>query len=167
MPNTFYASFTESNLSTNEEEYFWRNFAAADGIRLTLRIEASNPNFRHVRYEKKPGLPIPILAELSDLIRTKYRREFILSGISRLCAFYLPQAKYGNEKEYRLMSKTVKDIGPQPIGNGATSYVEFPLGVMTAFGYKLEILDVCANSQPKMLVNYPFTVRGSGSVNRA
>lgn len=84
-----------------------------------------------------------------------------MSGITRLCAFYLPEAKYGKEKEYRLMCKTWKEIGPQPTGKGPASYVEFPLGVMIESGYKLEILDVCANSRPNMLVNYPFTRRGT------
>ena len=84
-----------------------------------------------------------------------------MSGISRLCAFYLPEGKYGKEKECRLICKTWKEIGPQPTGNGLASYIEVPLGVMTESGYKLTILDVCANSRPNMRVDYPFTLRGA------
>lgn len=55
----FYASFTTTNLAQDEEEYFWRNFAANDGARLTFEIEANNPNFRKIVYAPEPDDPIP------------------------------------------------------------------------------------------------------------
>lgn len=161
MPNTFYASFTDPKLKADEEAYFWRTFATADGVRFTFNVEASNPNFRRVHYEKTPGRPIAVLDELSTVIRRKYRLEFILSGISRLCAFYLPESNYGKEKEYRMMCKTWKEIGPQPQGSGPSSYLELPLGVMSDVGYKVEVLDVCARARPKGSSNYAFTQRGA------
>lgn len=59
---------------------------------------------------------------------------------------------YGREKEYRLICKTWKEIGPQPIGTGPSSYVEI--------GYKLDVLEVCANSRPSNLGAYPSNRRG-------
>jgi len=86
MPQLFYASFTEASLSQEDEEYFWRNFAASDGVRLTIDITATNPNFRKIVYEPKPGTPIPLLTDLVSTIRQQHGREFVLQGISRLCA---------------------------------------------------------------------------------
>lgn len=67
MPNTFYASFTDVSLTEEQEEWFWQNFAACDGVRLRFKITASNPNFRKLRYEQSEGSPIPLLSvDLTD-----------------------------------------------------------------------------------------------------
>lgn len=60
MPNTYYASFTDASLTTDQEQYFWRNFASCDGVRLKIEVTAVNPNFRRLRYEHKSGQPIPV-----------------------------------------------------------------------------------------------------------
>jgi hypothetical protein len=65
MPNTFYASFTAVQLTNDQEEYFWRNFAACDGVRLKIEIMASNPNFRKLHYEQAKGKPIKLLSDLT------------------------------------------------------------------------------------------------------
>ncbi|WP_427500627.1 hypothetical protein ACQE3E_13110 [Methylomonas sp. MED-D] len=89
MPNTFYSSFTTTTGTTEQEEYFWRNFAAIDGVRLKIEVSASNPDFRRIVYPRKDGEPLALLSELTTIIREKYKREFILTGISPLCAFFL------------------------------------------------------------------------------
>jgi hypothetical protein len=159
MPSMFYSAFTELTLDEEEQDYFWRNFAAVDGVRLTMQIEASNPNFRRMLYEKVEGSPIPVLAELAATILSKYQKHLVVSGISRLCAFYLPGKDYGKEKEYRLLCKTWDGIGPLPIGRGLGSYVEIPLGKMNDTGYRLDVIDVCSNSRPDMPSDYGFTTR--------
>lgn len=159
MPQLFYASFTEANLSQDDEEYFWRNFAASDGVRLTVNITAKNPNFRKIAYEARPGAPIPLLIDLISTLRQEYGREFVLQGISRLCAFYLCGQTYSQEKEYRALFKTWPEVGPQPVGSGATSYVEVPLNQMTDVGYELRITEVHATSRPVMPSNYTFSQR--------
>ncbi len=159
MPQTFYASFTDSNLGTSDEEYFWRTFAQSDGVRLTLDIKANNPNFRKILYEPTPGKPIPVLAELTTTIRQKHGREFVLQGISRLCAFYLCGRTYGKEKEYRALYKTWPECGPQPVGVGPTSYLDVPLDRMAESGYLLQVREVVANSRPKMPGHYTFIQR--------
>jgi len=78
MPNTFYASFTDMSLTEEQEEYFWRNFAACDGVRLKIEITAANPNFRKMHYEQTKGKPICLLSNLIRCLREKYGREFIL-----------------------------------------------------------------------------------------
>lgn len=159
MPQLFYASFTEANLSPDDEEYFWRNFAASDGVRLTIKITAKNPNFRKIIYEPKPGTPIPLLQDLISTVRQNHGREFILQGISRLCAFYLCGQSYSREKEYRVLFKTWPGFGQQPVGTGATSYVEIPLNQMTACGYEFLITEVHASTRPNMPKDYTFSQR--------
>ncbi len=159
MPQLFYASFTEASLLPDDEEYFWRNFAVSDGVRLTLDITAKNPNFRKIVYEPKPGTPIPLLIDLISMIRQQHGREFVLQGISRLCAFYLCGQSYSREKEYRALFKTWPDVGPQSTGAGPTSFVEVPLNQMTDFGYEFRITEVHASARPKMPDHYRFTQR--------
>jgi hypothetical protein len=159
MPNTFYASFTNSSLSEDQEEYFWRNFAANDGVRLKFSIEALNPNFRKMRYEQTKGEPIPVLYKLTKRIRDKYGREFILRGISRLCSFYLSGDDYEKENEYRLLHRVWEGFGPQPKNASRGSYIELPLDVMNECGYKLNITEVHANEKPNMPSTFHFSKR--------
>ncbi|HWR31759.1 MAG TPA: hypothetical protein VN631_18230 [Negativicutes bacterium] len=161
MPNTFYASFTDVSLTEEQEEYFWRNFAACDGVRLKIEITAANPNFRKMRYEQTTGKPICLLSNLTRCIRAKYSREFILKGISRLCSFYLSGKDYGIENEYRALYRVWEGFGPQPKTDGALSYIELPLNSMSECGYQLTISEVHAKEQPKMPSSYIFSKRGA------
>ena len=158
MPNTFYASFTDASLTETQEQYFWSTFASNDGVRLKFEIEASNPNFRKLYYEAKSGRPIPVIDQLTKTIRSKYNREFILKGISRLCSFYLSGNDYGKENEYRVLHRTW-DVGPQPIGTGVDSYFEVPLDKMTECGYRLSVVEVHACDKPVMPSSYVFSKR--------
>ena len=159
LPQLFYASFTEASLSQEDEEYFWRNFAASDDVRLTIDITAKNPNFRKIVYEPKPGAPIPLLTDLVSTIRQRHGREFVLQGISRLCAFYLCGQTYSREKEYRALFKAWPDFGTQPVGTGPTSYVEVPLNKMTDSGYEFRITEVHSSTRPNMPDHYCFNQR--------
>ena len=159
MPNTFYASFTDVLLTKNQEEYFWRNFAACDGVRLKIEITASNPNFRKIQYEQTKGKPIPLLSELTECIRRNYKLEFILKGISRLCAFYLSGKDYGIENEYRALYRVWEGFGPQQKNDGAHSYIELPLNEMSECGYRLNIVEVHAKMKPDMPNSYEFSKR--------
>lgn len=159
MPNTFYASFTDTLLTIDQEEWFWSNFSACDGVRLKFNITASNQNFRKLRYEQSEGTPIPLLSELSRCIREKYSRDFILKGISRLCSFYLSGKDYGIENEYRALYRVWEGSDPQPKNSGAHSYIELPLNELSVCGYKLEITEVHAVEPPRMPSKYIFSKR--------
>lgn len=159
MPQLFYASFTETNLSPDEEEYFWQTFATSDGVRLTLKITATNPNFRKILYEPRRGEPIQLMVDLTSTLRRKYGREFVLQGMSRLCAFYLNGQEYGREKEYRILYKTWPDEGPQPQGSGRDSYVELPINQKTNLGYEICITEVNAETRPNIPDGYVFSKR--------
>ena len=159
MSNTYYASFTGSDLTEEREEYFWRTFASCEGVRLKLEVTASNPNFRKIRYEAKAGIPIPLISDLTNTIRKKYEREFILKGISRLCSFYLSGENYGIENEYRALYRTWDGFGPQPIGCGPDSYLELPLNSMSESGYRIDVLEVQSRVKPSMPNSFLFTQR--------
>ena len=161
MPNTFYSSFTDTVLTTEQEEYFWRTFASCDGVRLKIEITASNPNFRKVRYEQIEGKPINLVAELTACIRNKYSREFILKGFSRLCSFYLSGKNYGIENEYRALYRVWEGFGPQPKTDGKYSYIELPLNAMSECGYQLVITEVHSSERPNMPNTYTFSRRGT------
>jgi hypothetical protein len=143
MPNTFYSSFTSVAGTVEQEEYFWRNFAPIDGVRIKIEVKASNPDFRRIIYPSNEGEPLLLLSELTETIREKYKKEFILKGISRLCAFYLLK-KYEIESEYRMLHR-YWGYGPKPKNDGEFDFIEVPLGQMSEIGYQLNIIEVQTN----------------------
>jgi hypothetical protein len=161
VPQLYFASFTETNLSPAEEEYFWTNFAQIDGVRLRLNIRAKNPDFRKIVYEQRSGVPLPLLKDLMSTIRQQHGREFVLQGISRLCSFYLCGQSYAREKEYRTLFKAWPDVGPQVVGTGPTSYINIPLNQMTELGYEFHVTEVHARTPPSMPSHYTFSRRTS------
>lgn len=156
MDNMFYASFTDTDIDQSVEEYFWNCFASSDGVRLKLKITASNPNFRKMIYEKTKGKPLPLLKDLTEKIRTSYNREFILTGISRLCAFYLYQ-EFDIENEYRALYRYWEGFGNPPKTDGTYQYVPLPLGKMSEAGYQVDIKEIQTNET----LNIPpkYTIR--------
>lgn len=144
MRNIYYSSFTDAALTEEQEAYFWRTFAPFDGVRLKLNIEASNPNFRPMVYENKIGQPIGILSDIVREVRNKHDREFVLSGMSRVCAFYLAK-DFDVENEYRILFRDWNDGSVKPKSERGISYVEAPLGCMGPTGYKIDVLEVQSN----------------------
>lgn len=146
MSNMYYASFADSKITNKQDEYLWRTFAPVDGVRLKLKIEASSDNFRQIVYEKSQGQGIQLLKELTDEIKNKFNRDFILKGISRLCAFYLEEG-YEVESEYRMLHRVWSDYPVKPSFDGHFHYVSFPLNQMSAIGFKISVLEIQTNEQ--------------------
>lgn len=160
----FYASFTDTNLSEDEQKYFWNEFGNGDGVRLKIQVTARNPNFRKIHYEKNEGKPIALLGELNKCIQAGCGRRYLLQGVSRLCAFYLPGKKYKRENEYRALFKVFNDVvGPDIKSENGISFIEVPLNEdHQKTGYKFEVVEVCANDRPNMPDSYVFAKRGGG-----
>ncbi|WP_204249000.1 hypothetical protein [Halomonas sp. S2151] len=156
----YYSSFTDTALTNEQEAYFWRTFSPFDGVRLKLRIEASNQNFRAMVYESKTGQPISILNDLVREIRNKHNREFVLSGISRLCAFYL-EKDFDVENEYRILFRDWDDGSVNPKTERDTSFIEVPLDAMGPTGYKIEVLEVQSNEALSIPKKYPIQPRNA------
>lgn len=160
MNNMFYASFTDTNLTTEQEEYFWRTFAPIDGVRLKLEVTASNPNFRKMVYEKTKGNPLPLLNELTKVVRESYGREFVLSGISRLCAFYLAK-DFDVENEYRALYRYWEGFGPSPESDGNYQYVGLPLDSMNDTGYQIRVNEIQTNESLNIPTQFVITPRNA------
>jgi hypothetical protein len=162
VPGLFYASFTDTTLSEEEQKYFWNEFGNGDGVRLKIQVTARNPNFRKIHYEKNDGKPIALLGELNKCIQARCGRRYLLQGVSRLCAFYLPGKKYKRENEYRALFKVFNVVaGPDIKSEKGISYIEVPLNEdHQKTGYKFEVIEVCANDRPNMPDSYTFSKRG-------
>ena len=160
MNNMFYASFTDTNLTTEQEEYFWRTFAPVDGVRLKLEVTASNPNFRKMVYEETKGNPLSLLNELTKVVRESYGREFVLSGISRLCAFYLAK-DFDVENEYRALYRYWEGFGPSPKSDGKYQYVGLPLNSMNDTGYQIRVNEIQTNESLNIPSLYVVTPRNA------
>lgn len=162
VPGLFYVSFTDTNLSEEEQKYFWNEFGSGDGVRLKIQVTARNPNFRKIHYEKNEGKPIALLDDLNKCIQKRCGRRYLLQGVSHLCAFYLPGKKYKRENEYRALFKVFKDVvGPDVKTEKGISFIEVPLNEdHQKTGYKFEVIEVCANDRPNMPDSYTFAKRG-------
>ncbi|EMC0408390.1 hypothetical protein H8F06_18195 [Vibrio fluvialis] len=160
MSNMFYASFTDTNLTSDQEDYFWRTFASIDGVRLKLNVTASNPNFRKMVYEKTKGNPLPLLSELTGAIKKSYGREFVLSGISRLCAFYLAK-DFDVENEYRALYRYWDGFGPSPQSDGKHQYVGLPLDGLSDTGYRIKIEEIQTDENLNIPSQYVSTPRNA------
>lgn len=145
MSNMYYASFTDTNLTVDQEQYFWRTFASTEGVRLKLRVTAKNPNFRKMVYEKTKGKPLGLLYDLTQCIQNKYERNFALSGISRLCAFYLAK-EFDVENEYRALYRLWDETVPTLKDDKRFKYISVPLGLMSDVGYQFDIKEIQSNT---------------------
>lgn len=160
MSNMFYASFTDTNITLDQEDYFWRTFASTDGVRLKINVTASNPNFRKMVYEQTKGNPLPLLTELTGAITKSYGKEFILSGISRLCAFYLAK-DYDVENEYRALYRYWDGFGPSPQSDGKHQYIGLPLDGLSDTGYRIKIEEIQTNENLNIPSQYAITPRNA------
>jgi len=151
--NMYYASFSDTKLNDQEEKYLKNEFSSFEGVRLKLKITATNKNFRKIVYEPSKGKPLPLLNEISTLVETKLKRKFILKGISRLCAFYLSNS-FKLESEYRILFKYQEECGVCIKNDSTYNYIELPLGTMSSTGYMIEVLEVQTNEKLNISDNY-------------
>ena len=147
MPQLFYASFASRFIDEDSARHLRANFGQG-GARLRFRIAAQNPDFRRIFYPAmKPH--IPLLRALTSLVEGTYKRRFMLRGISRLCAFYLP-SEYAIEDEKRMLYKKWEGHGPDVQSDGKWKYLEVPLGADTLTGYRMDLLEVVSDRELRL-----------------
>lgn len=160
--NTYLASFTDTDPNLEKDQYFWKEFATKygkhEGARLKIEINASCPDFRKMRYDLKDDFSINLFRDLTDCIEKKYNKKFIFKGISKICSFYLP-GKLLHQREYRILYRVWQGSILQPKNYGKCKYIEFPIDTNSKNGYKLKIVEVNAEKQPKMCDKYLFLKR--------
>ncbi|PSW63696.1 hypothetical protein C0W54_03575 [Photobacterium kishitanii] len=140
MPNTFYASFTDVNISDTREKVLWSWFAGQHGVRLKFRVTARNSNFREMYYEENLDNRMSLLSDVFKLINTKYQRSFVLRGISRLSSFYL--SGYAEENEFRILHRMWNEDTLEAISYKETDYLEIPINGKETYGFSLELIEV-------------------------
>lgn len=137
MPNTFYSSFTHTNLTSRQESYFRSQFG---DVRFKIDLEAENPDFRKIVYSDAKDRPLELLAKISKLVSNRFHREFILAGISRICAFFLSH-DYDIESELRILYREW-NFRQNVLNDGKFDYVELPFGDEGKMGYKVNVMEV-------------------------
>lgn len=143
MSNIYYTSFADTNITPEHDKILWDRFACTDGARFKIKVTSSRADLRKMVYSDKP---IPLLSELTVNLQKTYKKEFILSGISRLCAFNLP-VTYGIESEVRMLHRYWCPP-PEPKLDKELSfkYIEIPFGEPSEICYRVEIIEVQSNS---------------------
>lgn len=155
LDQTFYASFVQSNLTPEQEEYFWRTFAPCDGVRLKFEITAENSNLRNMVYQQDQN-PVAIIQEIQALTQKTWNKKFVFQGLSMLCAFYLPNC-YIRENETRMAYKE-RDASQILSKDAQYTYIELPLGEVNR-GFKINIVEVCASEKLIIPDFVPFLLR--------
>jgi hypothetical protein len=163
MPNMFYASFTEKYLTPDEARRMYDRFGGEDGVCITFRVRASNPNFRRIVYQSAPLASIPVLDDVMRCIKSYGDRRFVMSGVSRLAAFYLGR-RYSGEMEFRMLHRVWDpDLASLPSDAGGDRYIEIPLGIGGAYGFELDVVQVQSRRSLAVHYDYPVIVRDLGN----
>jgi hypothetical protein len=111
MKETFSLSLaSKTDLSAESENRLWSSFGDNGyGVRIEFEIETKHPDFRKIFYrDKNFNVSDLAIRRLIDLTRSLYKREFFISGVSKIGAFYLP-GDYNIENEVRFVVKQHTD----------------------------------------------------------
>ena len=73
----------------NKKNIFRKFFTGINGVRFKFNINATSPDFRRIIYKTEKGKPIQVLKNITIKLLNKYKKQFLLNDISRLCSFYL------------------------------------------------------------------------------
>jgi hypothetical protein len=97
-------------LTEAQEDALWRSFADnGQGVKIHFKIETKHPDFRKIFYRHKHVEKKDLLFnKLNNAIQNKFNRQFTVSGISKIGAFYLP-GTYNIENEARFLIKKYTD----------------------------------------------------------
>jgi hypothetical protein len=132
MGSLFYTSFTQPQ--PPDPSYMWQVFGdQGRGVKLIFKVSPieSRAEFRRVRYSSKNEAAKSLIGSITRRIQQECGRHFIMRGISRVGAFYLPLGySLETEKETRLL---VKSWGEGPahklvLGQGDDAYLPLALG---------------------------------------
>ena len=119
--NLFYASFT----AQPPDDDLWDGFGdRGNGYRLRFEVTPEGAgNLREIRYHGKATL----LRQVNDALVAAGLPRFILKGVSRIGAFYLP-ATWQNESETRLLAKRFRCCDAPVVETPQGEYWPIPIG---------------------------------------
>lgn len=123
----FYTSFTEPPTS----QHLWACFGS-NGNGYRLRFEVTPGNASHVRAVRYQG-STTLLRQINDALTQAGLPRFVMKGVSRVGAFYLPSVLQP-ENEVRLLAKRFQGGGAPviPFGGSERWPVEIGIPNMTA-----------------------------------
>ncbi|WP_128544078.1 hypothetical protein [Larkinella soli] len=111
MSKAFYISFARSSsIKIDEEEDLWTSFGeSGHGVRIEFDIVPKISDFRNIFYkDDKTPIKDLLINKLSKKIKKKFKRNFMISGISKIGGFYL-HSDLKIENETRLLIKEYSD----------------------------------------------------------
>jgi hypothetical protein len=111
MKRTFSLSLTEkSRVTASQESYMWNVFSNNhQGVKLEFDIKSQHVDFRDIYYKDfSTSLNDLLFNDLDQHFKNKYKRQFVLSKISKIGGFYLPSS-YDIERETRFLVKEHTD----------------------------------------------------------
>jgi hypothetical protein len=155
-PGLFYASFTETDLSKDEEQYFWDTFAGRDGARLKFRLDLNSGLLRRVSYGDNLKRAIQLFREINALVANFGYKGFFWDDVGYVCALHLP-GKFQIEKEIRLIAKKSSQLASS-IENGF-EYLELPFGSNPHLALEIELIDVQTDRADFGGLGIPIIVR--------
>lgn len=158
----FYTSFT--NITPTDEPYLWNVFGArGHGVKIIFELSVikSRSELRPVKYQTKSQAISSLIKTINDRIKNECNRHFIMRGISRIGAFYLPLGySLEKEEETRLL---VKSWGEGPAhdlieNDGQYAYIPLNLGACNNQFCNISIVEVqagekCNESEVEKLLN--------------
>lgn len=116
----FYASFTEPVPS----DHLWTTFGDNEnGYRLRFEVTPGAAQLRAMRYEAGETL----LKRINDALANDGLPRFILKGVSRVGAYYLPM-QYQSEDETRLLAKRFPGSDVPVVMGKASEYWPIKIG---------------------------------------
>jgi hypothetical protein len=108
MRDLFYASFTDPK--PDNEDYMWQAFGdQGNGVKIIFQISPieNRAEVRRVKYKTKEDAFSSLIATIMRRIHDECGRHFVMRGISRIGAFYLPLGYcLEQEAEIRLLVKS-------------------------------------------------------------
>jgi len=133
MANLFYTSFTAPE--PHNSNYMWRHFGDQGiGVKITFEISPIElrSELRPVRYNSKNDAAKSLIFSIMGRIKAECGRHFVMRGISRIGAFYLPLGySLEKEEETRLLVKFSSSGSAHELvsGSGENAYLPLALGV--------------------------------------
>lgn len=118
----FYTSFCQNGPS----DHLWSTFGeSGNGYRLKFEVTPKAAHLREIRYNAGTTL----LKQVNDALLAAGLPRFVLKGVSRVGAFFLPMIWHA-ENETRLLAKRFSGGGAPVIGTAPNEYWPIPIGAI-------------------------------------
>ncbi|WP_152608342.1 hypothetical protein [Aeromonas hydrophila] len=150
MGDLFYTSFTTKNIK--DEDLMWRTFGenhAGVKIIFKLKVIEKRAELREIFYHSRAQGGRTLIKNIHEKIYSQFSRHFIIRGISRIGAFYLPLGiGLEGEEEVRLLIKSYGTGKAYDLikNDGSYDYIPLKIGHRKNEFCDISIVEVQAGS---------------------